>query len=344
MRRANNFDGLRVIGALMVLFGHAYELTGRRGQGPSLLGIPVHGLGVYIFFSISGYLITASWLRSRNLWTYATARVLRIFPGLIAVVAVTMLVIGPLATTLSLHDYVHHPKTVGYLWAMGLWVTQYDLPAVFAHNAFPYAVNGSLWTLPLEFACYVVVPLALCLRQRWLNRAAAVIALVVMVAFTIHPVDGPSVFGQPFTEGPRLWACFATGALICVAGGRRLLRLDVAAVLLVGHLVAVHLVPGPVERYAWVALPYAVLAVGEASWPGLRSAAHFGDLSYGLYLWAFPIQQLVVWRFGILPIPVDLVAVLVPTVVAAYVSWHLFESRALAWAKRIGTVRVRTAV
>lgn len=343
MRRANNFDGLRVIGAFMVLYGHAYELTGRRGGAPNLLGIPVHGLGVYIFFSISGYLITASWLRSRNVWTYATARLLRIFPGLIAVVAFTVLVIGPLATTLSLHDYVHHPKTAGYVSAMGLWVTQYDLPAVFANNVFPYAINGSLWTLPLEFVCYVAVPLALCVRHRWLNRVAVASILVLMVVFTVHPVDGPSVLGQPFGYGPRLWACFAAGSLICVLGGRRLLRLDVAAALLVGHTVAVYTAPGPVERYAWVALPYAVLAIGEASWPVLHSAARFGDLSYGLYLWAFPIQQLVVWRFGVLPVPVDVVVVAVPTIAAAYLSWHLVERHALRWAKRIGTLRVRPA-
>ena len=338
MRRANNFDGLRVIGALLVLVGHGYELTGRHAEVPRLLGFQVHTLGVYVFFSISGYLIAASWLRSRDLWTYATARVLRIFPALLLVVLVTILVIGPLATTLSLRDYLHNSFTWSYVHAAGLWVTQYGLPGVFDANTYPSAINGSLWSLPLEFTCYLVVPVALCVRNRWVSTAAVVAILAVMVTFTVHPVDGPSIFGQPFVFGPSLWACFAAGSLLCLFGGRRILRLDVASVVLVGYVVALIAVPGHVASYAWVALPYVVLAIGEASWPILRSAARFGDLSYGLYLWAFPIQQIVVWRFGILPMPINLLAVTVTTVGVAYLSWHLLETHALRLAKRMQRV------
>lgn len=336
MRAPNNFDGLRVIGAVLVLIGHGYQLAGHEDRVPRLLGLPFHALGVYLFFSISGYLITASWLRTRSVWTYGTARALRIFPALILTTVLTVVVIGPLVTTYSLAAYARHPVTWQYVEATWLVVGHYALPGVFDHNVYPSMINGSLWSLPLEFTCYLAVPVALCVRDRRLNVMAMVALLVAMVALTVHPVDGPPIFGQPFNLGPSLWACFAAGALLSLLGGRRVLRLDVAAGLLVAYVIAVVLAPGHVPAYAWLALPYVVLAVGEASWPVLRSAASFGDLSYGLYLWAFPIQQLVIWRFGVLPMPVNLTLVLGLTSAAAYASWHLLEVHALRVAKRLG--------
>ena len=113
--RTNNFDFLRLLGALAVVLGHAYHLVGAGQYTPGMLGQPVQALGVIIFFSISGYLITASWSRSRDVVSYTAARVLRIFPALVVVVVLSAYVLGPLVTTLPAGTYLSDPTTVDYL-------------------------------------------------------------------------------------------------------------------------------------------------------------------------------------------------------------------------------------
>ena len=108
--RSNNLDALRLVGALAVIFGHAYHIVGRPFENPVVAGYPVQTLGVIIFFSISGYLITASWSRTRNPVSYLAARSLRIFPALVVVVLVCMFVIGPVVSVLPNGQYFDAPN------------------------------------------------------------------------------------------------------------------------------------------------------------------------------------------------------------------------------------------
>ena len=124
---------------------------------PIVFGIPLTQLAVGVFFVISGYLISGSWERRPQLPRYLTNRVLRIIPGLFLVVVVSAFVLGPLVTTLAAGDYFTDGGTYSYL-RNAVLIPNYALPGVFAGNPFPGAVNGSLWTLPAEFACYLVVP------------------------------------------------------------------------------------------------------------------------------------------------------------------------------------------
>lgn len=336
-RPENNFDGLRLVGAFMVLVGHGFVLTGHPRMVPQVLGIPVHTFGVYVFFSISGYLIAASWMRTRSLWTYWTARVLRIFPALLAIVTLTVFVLGPLVTTLSMDAYVHHRMTWAYFDNARL-LTRWGLPGVFPGNVYPNAINGSIWTLPVEFACYLAIPIVFALR----SRVVAVLVLTAAVAgsvwLTLYPPSSLLVwYGTSLRTAVPFWATFAVGSLIFLARQTwpGFLRADVAGLVLICMLL-ISLRAGHPETFAWIALPYAVLTMGLASTPYVRRAARFGDLSYGVYLWAYPIQQLVVWKFGVLPVALNLVLVAVLTLIAAYASWHLVERHALSLAKVLG--------
>ena len=152
--RSNNFDALRLLAALTVVVAHAWPLTGV-SPSPMLGGIKVFHLAVFVFFAISGYLITTSWQRAPRVRRFLAARVLRIFPALILVVVLTVLVIGPVATTLPLGEYFTSPQTWGYLVTVTL-AAAYQLPGVFDQNPLD-VVNGSLWTLGPEFACYLLV-------------------------------------------------------------------------------------------------------------------------------------------------------------------------------------------
>ena len=167
----NNINTLRFLGAFFVLFGHTFALCygPRAGEDPisELIkgataysaGLP--GVGVAMFFVLSGYLVTRSYENRHNLLLYVEARVLRIFPALWVTLLLTMLVLGPLVSTLESSAYFTHQGTWKYFWynAKLFPDVSYRLPGVFLENPRAGGVNGSLWTLPVEVRMYAIVAL-----------------------------------------------------------------------------------------------------------------------------------------------------------------------------------------
>lgn len=325
--RTNNFDFIRLVAASMVVLGHSFILVGARPHG--LVGHSISTVGVLVFFSLSGYLITKSWQDDPNICRFLFRRVRRIFPALIAVVLISVFVLGALLTSLDFLDYVVHPNTVRYLGNIVLYIS-YNLPLVFEANIYPHAFNGSLWTLPVEVGMYALTPLLVLLgRGRWPLLAA----LVLAIWLGFHALVGrptPVVFaGTEFWSAAMLAPYFVTGAVIARFRMERWLN----AYIGIAGLLALNFAPidyGTREVLLCLALPYSVLAVGLRSWPLLRSAGRFGDPSYGIYLWSFPVQQLTVhfigsaggrWGNFAIGMPVSLVLGLL--------SWHLIEKYAL---------------
>ncbi|MEA2484076.1 MAG: hypothetical protein QOC55_2023 [Thermoleophilaceae bacterium] len=330
MTRSNNFDALRLLGAAMVLVGHAYHLTGRPYQVPGLLGYPISTFGVVIFFSISGYLITRSWDSKRDLVSYSTARLLRIIPALAVTVLLSTFVIGPLVTTYRTGRYFADPLTWTYL--SNIWMkANYSLPGVWFDLPYPGAVNGSLWTLPAEFFCYVVVPVV-CVRALWLRSGVLLALLACSISLSlVAPLDSPVVYGTRISDAAGMWVFFAAGALLATAESRwrDIFRADVATAVFFVFLLMLSLRPGWLPYFGCLTLPYVVLVVGRSSTAFVRRASRFGDFSYGAYLWGFPVQQLVVDLFGVQRMAVNLPLVFVITGVLAVASWHLVEHPSL---------------
>ncbi|TCL85820.1 MULTISPECIES: acyltransferase [unclassified Rathayibacter] len=316
--RGNDFDALRLVAALMVVVGHGAVLLGE--PAPRLLGLPVHSLGVSVFFCVSGFLIAGSMERAPSAGRFLWHRVLRIFPALIVVVAVSMLVLGPLVSSLPVGAYFSSPQTWAYALNVPL-LAQYELPGVFdsAVHARP-AVNGSLWTLGVEFCCYLGV-----LALRWVpGRARGVLAVVALVGLAV--VTG---LGGALGSSAELCAFFAAAAAVRLLVPAAWLRWPAGVVALTVLLLAAGT---PLQQVAlWVALPVLVIVVGTGSLPVLRRAARFGDFSYGLYLWSYPVQQLVLEVLGRLPMAADLALVVAVTLLLAVASWWLVERPALRW-------------
>lgn len=336
MTRTNNFDALRLVGAVAVIVGHAYHLLGRPAEVPAMLGFPISTLGVVIFFSISGYLITASWNRTRNPVSYFSARFLRIFPALIVVVALSVVALGAWFTLVPTSEYFGQDRTWSYF--SNIWMRpQYDLPAVFTELPYPNAVNGSLWTLPAEFFCYLLVPV-LCLWPRRLQplTLGAFLAVALWLA-SIPAEQSMVVYGSRLTDAAGMWVFFAAGALLRIASEGRpgFFRTDVAVAAVAAYVAVISIKGSVVPWVAWAALPYAVLTLGLASTPYVRRAARFGDMSYGMYLWAFPAQQVFVSLFGQQRMAVNLIVVTLLSLGLAYVSWHVIEHPSLALKDRI---------
>ena len=332
--RDNNFDAIRLAAALAVVIGHGWPLNGV-AHPPAIGGIPVFTLAVYVFFSLSGYLVGTSWVRDSRPVPFLVRRVSRIFPALIVVVVLSVFVIGPLVTTVGLTEYFASPTTWRYLSNVTL-LASYDLPGVFAEHPRP-VVNGALWTLGPEFLCYLGV-LAVGLLARLARRRVPGPAVAAAFGVLAVVIAGLALTPAPALDEPRpalqAMVFFAVGAMLAHAGVRRIPLLP-AAILLVAWIAGVLLLPELRLVWAWFALTGIVLAVGTRSWPVVRRAGRFGDISYGTYLWGFPIQQLVVLLAPDVPLAVSILAAVVGTLAIAAVSWHLVEKPSLALGRRI---------
>ena len=315
-----------------MLVGHAFPLHGRADV--VALGGYVQVIGLVLFFSISGYLISQSWHRDPQLIRFLSRRSLRIFPGLAAVVVLSALVLGPLISSLPPAQYLHEPGVRAYFSNILLFPV-YSLPGVFSDVPLPGIVNVSLWSLPAEFFCYLLVPLVGLIPRR--VRAIVYLALgiasgaiaQVMVVDSIRVV----VWGTDLSQAMSVWPYFLVGAAI--ASARMLpLRLDVALIALIGASIATPLFIDAAFAIWWFVMPYAVITLGVSSTPGVRAAGRFGDFSYGLYLWAFPIQQLMLTLLPDAPFAVSVALTLACSAVAAFASWHLVEKQALRFKPR----------
>ncbi len=329
--RANNFDFLRFFFATCVIFSHSFAVL---YNGSWFAEDPLNhltnnqtafgGTAVDGFFLISGFLITKSWERSKSVHDYATKRILRILPALIAVLLFTVFVVGPLGTNRSLASYFHNPRTFAYFGFMGtVNLHLHDqLPGVFTHNPIRWRVNGSLWTIRCEVICYILVAILGLLRvyRRPAFVLLASVAAVGMMAGGAKHLVGLGEFADSF----RVLVYFLCGMAFYLY--RRSIPHSPPLLLLsLGGLIVSDLVG--VLAYTLPLLGTYVLfyAAFSARLP-LQNFARYGDFSYGLYLYAFPIQQLMVsyfrsaWNAGTLTLATFLIAG-----ICAVLSWHMVE-------------------
>lgn len=153
--RFNNFDFLRIAAAFLVLISHQYALNGL--PEPSVFNMSLGTFGVLIFFSISGFLVSQSWRQDPHVGRFLVKRFLRIWPGLAVVTLIAAFVLGPMVSSLEWRAYFLQPELLDFLRNLKVVTIRYVLPGVFEENIHPKAVNGSLWTIPLEVRCYFVL-------------------------------------------------------------------------------------------------------------------------------------------------------------------------------------------
>lgn len=338
MWRVNNFDAMRLLFAVMVIVTHSYFLAGR-GQDP--LGVATGGvtnlgaIAVDAFFIISGFLISSSWAQGRSLRGYLRKRVARIYPGfagvwIVMAVAVPMLVAG---------HFILVPGKLLKMPVHVLLLEQYVSPNAFASNPYPFEANGSLWTIGYEFRCYLLLPIFGLLglsRRPWLTVALLIAALAATWAL---PADYGGSRLIVFVLGglgrwPRLLSCFAGGMAIYAFRNAipRSGWLALAAVAL--------LVVACRSSLGWaIAFPIAgtYLIMWTAYLPlGLSNFARHGDFSYGVYLYSFFIQQVLVQAFHGTVSPLRLFWVSLPiSLLIGILSWHGIERHFLRTARSL---------
>ena len=293
-----NFDLMRLVAALLVVVSHTFPLA---GQAPfRILGVEDLGaLGVSIFFVISGFLVTGSYLRDPK--TYLFKRLLRIEPGLIASLVVTVLLLG-IVTTAPAAEY--WPQAALYVLRNTLlFPATYELPGVFQSVPMPNVVNGVLWTLRLEFSFYLVLMLIRA-RLALVLVLAGSCAAVWLAMTLLRPDWAQDTPSRIAFLGARNGLLFFAGAALHLTRARIPLWLGGLSALafpLLGPLV----------------LPTPVMGLAR---PGKLSA----DLSYGIYIYAFPIQQMLASQGRL-----NLITAVLAVLPFAAMSWFLVERPAM---------------
>lgn len=322
--KKNNFDLIRFFAAVLVVWFHSFPLTGTSNDEEpimrfSMMQTTSGELGVIIFFLISGFLITMSFERRSTFVRFFKARILRIMPAFIIVILLTVFIIGPLLTTKSMYEYFHSSATYRYLANISLKHISYELPGVFTGNLYPNAVNGSIWTLWYEFFFYIVV--AVLGIAKLLNKyLVTFLWLAVCVLMQINFPHGYQYiyFAVYFFAGMcfYLWrdkvslnyvGLAIAVVLLAVSAHFGFLKINLA---FCGAYILFFLALGPVAKFP--------------------DFTKYGDLSYGIYIYSFLVQQIVVQAFANhLTQMQNFIYSLVISMVCAFLSWHLVEKQCM---------------
>lgn len=336
--RNNNFNLLRVTGALLIMFGHAFFIAGVADISfethPVLYTIGHTALNM--FFIMSGLFVTASWEKRRSVVSYSISRVMRVMPGLLLVVLVTALVIGPYASELSLAEYFSSPASWAYIPATMLLQPDMTLPGVFVNQPMAGEVNIPLWTLRYDFILYMAVLFAgvTGLLARGILLPVLACLFVLIYLFTTYFTDLREI--AFINHLAHFSYAFLIGVLFYVYQDRIHLKLWPGLLGLGVAILAMHQW-GYVAGEALIIPATAFLGAWVGFVPGgpLRFYNLAGDYSYGIYIWHYPVEQMMHQKLGESD-PHTLFLYSLPLVVgAAMLSWHFVERPALASVKYI---------
>jgi peptidoglycan/LPS O-acetylase OafA/YrhL len=340
-RSKNNFDLVRLIAALSVIYGHSFSLVPAFGKQDfliSLCGYASAGMAVKVFFFLSGLLVTNSLYTNKSVFDYSVHRFFRIFPGLAFVLLITALVIGPLCTNLALRDYFGNADVYRYIrhqLLMRTWGTQllpgyYNLPGVFTDNFYKNQANAALWTLVAEVFAYIFLAAAY-LAGIKNKRFATILFLLVIVdsllptriIFTFLPLGNEDISYLPF--------CFACGSLLSLYKD----SVNMSWSMVLGFLLLFFLLhETPYQRFFFYLATFSFVlcfAVNETVMK-LRPKV---DISYGVYLWGFPIQQTLAHFYPAMSTTANCLIAMILAGVMGCISWFLIEKNCMNFGKQL---------
>ncbi len=315
---STNVNLLRFVAAVFVIFSHSFYVASSQEDPFSVFcnaQTNFGGVAVAIFFFLSGFYVTKSLYKKNDVKEYLYKRCIRIFPQLLIVVLLSALVLGPIFTTYSLAEYFSDSSTYLYL-LNGMLLPVHNLPGVFTRNVYDATVNGPLWTMPVEFAAYCIIAVVLIVskyifRNEKLQKVFHVICtfmlLVVFVALDVL------VQNDFLITVVRPLVIFFVGVLYCDYAEK--IRLNVPLAFLMILIIGVSCKMGVLNYALIICLPYVVVALALGT-KQVRISSKMLCISYEMYLFGWPIQQVVTHCFGgamnpylncLITLPIDIV-------------------------------------
>lgn len=351
--RINNMDVLRLLAAITVIFHHAHTLRGDNDPLGFLLGRSSGFVAVGVFFALSGFLIAKSMVNCKSLVDFAVGRCLRIFPGLLVANIVTFLVAAFFLTKLSLWNFLSRSESWEYvLINCSFLANRWQLPGVYENNPGNTMVNGSLWTLPIEARMYFIVFLAGLAAlyvgkirpgplEKHRRYGAILFGLTACaLSFGVWELIGiPYGGGLLSRGGVELMGIFGLGML--AEGFRKKLWLDFRVLLTIAIVFAL-VRQGQLGSFFFaLLLTYSTILISYWQPSYFKPKNLSFDLSYGLYIYSWPIQQIFYQsQPPMLPI-VNFFCTFFIVVPLAALSWYFIEHPCLnkrqvvsAWLRR----------
>jgi peptidoglycan/LPS O-acetylase OafA/YrhL len=346
----NNFDFTRVILATLVVFCHSYVIYYGNIEREPLWCLSKHQLSIgtcaiNFFFMISGFLVSQSWNRRDGYFSFLMKRVLRIYPGFILVCIFCIVLFAPLGlrtyTLRDIHEYWAQINLRHLLFTL-LTLREPVLPETFKSVPFPNSVNVSLWSILYEFICYQVIPLFAILGA--FNkpiRALAIFGLVLasnLIHYQVYQLYNttgtfwydlapyyPHRYFEQFLNFEHLLLPFITGIVFYnyrhyLPRSRYLLILSsislIVAALWVPYFEITQSIFGAYILFYFLFNEQVTL----------QNFARYGDFSYGIYLYGWPLQQLIMLYIGRrLNVFCLFLASMLLVLPLAALSWHLIE-------------------
>ncbi|SDH56712.1 Peptidoglycan/LPS O-acetylase OafA/YrhL, contains acyltransferase and SGNH-hydrolase domains [Pseudobutyrivibrio sp. 49] len=339
----NNLNLVRLIAALMVMYMHSFALCQANLEADIMYTLSFHKalsgqVGVDIFFVISGFLIYRSYERSGDVVKYIRARFLRIWPLLALFILVTAFIFGPIYTSLSMKEYFAG-DIKGYLMNLVFNSSQTSLPGVFA-NHINRSSNGSIWTLQYEVLCYLLVIVLF----PFLKKCNKLIFLLVAFSGGVY-----LYFNYLWTDATvfilskdvlvnlgRLTMHFEMGVLYYIYRERIVLRYRYFWLKVVAFIVGSYFLDYEIVFALFGT--YILMCIGFSYWKISEYYNKVGDISYGVYIMSFFVQQRVIEYLGEIPYGyrayymdtyLNFVVSVLVVVPLAFISWHCFEKQLL---------------
>ena len=336
----NNLDIFRVIAALAVIYGHAYSLTPDAGKKDFLFVLTSHedssAFAVKIFFFLSGLVVTNSLLEKKKILPFIIARFFRIWPALIITVLISSLILGPILSNLSLQDYFSSPQPYWYIYNNIKLSTDFNLPGVFIDNPYKNTVNGSLWTIPYEIAAYSVL-LALYNLQIFKFKSLSIIILLLIFLDLINGANW--LFMGNMLVG-KMFFCFSLGSVFATYKSHIQIHLSMTLSIWILY-------------YIFRGIPYDLAIFYLASFMTILHISSLNilvkyklkfDISYGIYLWGFPIQQIMAKYFSDYGIRFHQISSMIIVCILGYISWQYIEKRGIQAGQIIANIFTKTRI
>lgn len=290
---STNINIMRFVAALIVIIGHSFSLTGHPSDLLEIFSnqqISMGGFSVGIFFFLSGLYVSKSLEKSSDYFTFMKKRCIRIFPQLWIVIGATVFLLGPLMTDLSYSEYLMNKQTWLYLFNCILKPT-HVLPGVFTNNIWGNTVNGALWTLPVEFALYIMLVLIVIFSSKYKNKTKAE-RFMHLLGFFLALIA--VVYADYYLKNAFLVRVFRPVVLFLVGtlyfDYAKFIKVDIK-IALVALLLLIISFRLPVANILYcILLPYVIVGFGLCD-KQIKYNGILGKISYEMYLVGAVIQQ-----------------------------------------------------
>jgi peptidoglycan/LPS O-acetylase OafA/YrhL len=321
----NNLDLIRIILASMVILGHTSAINGITSYWIDpivyFFSFTYSGaIAVKLFFFISGLVVTNSYLNKKSLVYFIIARGFRILPALFFLLIVTVFVVGPIFTNLSLSNYFLGLNRYEYIWHNMIFKTELTLPGLFTGNLYNHSINGSLWTLRNEVKCYFVL---LCILYI-IGTSRRLILNIIIVSIFIDTFFFIGITSRIFGTNPEVYFLpfsFAYGTFFAINSK----NIKINGLIVIISFVIFFISIGTNYQELLMIIAFCNLVVFISSMKFILKLKPKYDISYGIYLWGFLVQQIIYFIFGQMYAGLHFILALIISIVMALISFVYIE-------------------